>query len=392
VAKKLRLEGTNMTRRIQISTPSMGEEEWLALKEPIESGWLTQGEKVAEFETNFAQKHQVRHALATTSCTTALHLMLAAAGISKGDEVIVPSFTWVSTANAVLYTGAKPILADVDPNTFNIDFNHVKSLITEKTKAVIVVHLFGLCVDVINLRKLLPEHILIFEDAACAAGASLNGISAGAMGHAAAFSFHPRKSITTGEGGMLTTNDENLAVRASKMRNHGAEISEEQRHNGPSPYFLPDFKELGFNYRMTDLQGAIGVVQLSKLDMFIRERNQGAKIYDRYLSELDWIATPSRPANGIHAWQAYVVRIIGKDAKLRRNKLMENLEIQNISTRPGTHAIHSLDYYADLLKLTDQDLPGSAKSRDTSMALPLHNQMNEQDYLRVVKAVKESEL
>jgi dTDP-4-amino-4,6-dideoxygalactose transaminase len=176
------------------------------------------------------------------------------------------------------------------------------------------------------------------------------------------------------------------------MRNHGAEISEEQRHNGPSPYFLPDFKELGFNYRMTDLQGAIGVVQLSKLDMFIRERNQGAKIYDRYLSELDWIATPSRPANGIHAWQAYVVRIIGKDAKLRRNKLMENLEIQNISTRPGTHAIHSLDYYADLLKLTDQDLPGSAKSRDTSMALPLHNQMNEQDYLRVVKAVKESEL
>jgi dTDP-4-amino-4,6-dideoxygalactose transaminase len=379
-----------MSKRIQISTPSMGEEEWLALKGPIESGWLTQGEKVAEFETNFAKKHQVDHALATTSCTTALHLMLAAAGISKGDEVIVPSFTWVSTANAVLYTGAKPILADVNPETFNIDFDHVKSLITEKTKAVIVVHLFGLCVDVMNLRKLLPENILIFEDAACAAGASLNGISAGAMGLAAAFSFHPRKSITTGEGGMLTTNDKNLATRASKMRNHGAEISEEQRHNGPQPYFLPDFKELGFNYRMTDLQGAIGVVQLAKLDEFIEERDQGAKIYDSYLSELDWISTPFRPTDGVHAWQAYVVRIVGKDAKLRRNNLMENLETENISTRPGTHAIHSLDYYAKLLKLTDQDLPGSATSRDTSMALPLHNQMNEEDYLRVVKAVKES--
>jgi len=187
-------------RKIQIAVPRTGAEEWQACREPLETGWLTQGPKVAAFERAFAERHDVPHALATTSCTTALHLALVALGVGPGDEVIVPSFTWVATANTVLYTGARPVFADVDPTTFNIDPASVASCLTDKTKVVVPVHLFGLCADVDALKGGLPEGVAILEDAACAAGARYKGRWAGGLGDAAAFSFHPRKSITTGEG------------------------------------------------------------------------------------------------------------------------------------------------------------------------------------------------
>lgn len=197
-------------RNIPISLPSTGEDEWQAIKDPIMTGWLTQGPKVAAFEQAFAERHQVKHAIATTSCTTALHLILAALGIGAGDEVIVPAFTWVATANVVLYCGATPVFVDVDRETFNLDVSQVKAKITERTKAIIPVHLFGLCADIDALAAVAPG-IPLIEDAACAAGSSYKGRSAGSLGLAGAFSFHPRKSITTGEGGMVTTNDDELA-------------------------------------------------------------------------------------------------------------------------------------------------------------------------------------
>jgi len=378
-----------MTRQIQISLPSTGEEEWMATREPLMSGWLTQGPKVAEFEREFAQRHHVRHALATTSCTTALHLILAALGIGPGDEVIVPAFTWVATANVVLYCGATPILVDVLEDSFNIDPESVRRKITPRTKAVIAVHLFGLCADMDLLRAILPTGMPIIEDAACAAGAMYKGTSAGGLGLAAAFSFHPRKSITTGEGGMVTTNDPSLADTANMLRNHGASVSEEQRHLGPKPYLLADFNLLGFNYRLTDLQGAVGLTQLAKLDRFVTERDQWASFYIRELSELDWLRMPARPSDGTHAWQAFVTYVDPQKASMPRNEIMERLQAKGISTRPGTHAIHMLGYYRDRFGFQPDDFPIAKGCDLNTMAIPLHNRMSPEDYHYIVAALKD---
>jgi len=382
------MSGQADRRPIAIAVPSMGEEEWRALREPIETGWITQGPKVAAFEQAFAERHGVEHALATTSCTTALHLALAALEIGPGDEVIVPAFTWVATANVVLYCGATPVFADVRRDTFNIDIEDAVSRVTDRTRAVIPVHLFGLCADIDALRDGLPDKVAIVEDAACAAGAAYGERSAGSLGDAAAFSFHPRKSITTGEGGMLTTNRADLAERAEMLRNHGASVSEEERHRGPKPYLLPEFNLLGFNYRMTDLQGAIGSVQLAKLDDFVSERSRKARWYREQLAELPWLRCPDEPGNGRHAWQAFVTYVDPATAPMSRNAIMEKLQARKIATRPGTHAVHMLGYYSEKLNLTPEDYPGARDCEANSLAIPLHNRMADADYDAVVDALR----
>jgi perosamine synthetase len=374
-------------RIVQISLPATGEDEWQAAREPLISGWLTQGPKVAAFEKAFAERHQVAHALATTSCTTGLHLILAGLGIGPGDEVIVPAFTWVATANVVLYCGATPVFADVDPASNNVTAATVAACLSPRTKAVIPVHLFGLCADIPAIRAALPRHVRIIEDAACAAGARLGEVWAGALGDAAAFSFHPRKSITTGEGGMVTTNDPDLAAICDKLRNHGAEISEEQRHRGPRPYLLPDFNLLGFNYRMTDLQGAVGLAQLEKLDQYINERQAGADWYRDRLCGLKWLRLPEPPAMGRHAWQAFVTYVDPDAAPRPRNEIMERLQARGIATRPGTHAVHMLSYYRDRFGLKPEDYPGARSCNDNTMAIPLHNRMTQEDFEHVADAL-----
>jgi dTDP-4-amino-4,6-dideoxygalactose transaminase len=375
-------------RNIAISLPSTGDDEWNAVREPLLSGWLTQGPKVAEFEKKFASYHEANHALATTSCTTGLHLILAALGIGPGDEVIVPAFTWVSTANVVLYCGATPVFADIDPHTFNINPADIAHRVTSRTKAVMVVHLFGLCADMDAIRAVVPAHIPILEDCACAAGATYKGKFAGTLGLAGAFSFHPRKSITTGEGGMVTTNDSAYAEICDQLRNHGASVSEEIRHKGPKPYLLPDFNLLGFNYRMTDLQGAVGVVQMEKLSSFIKERQQWADFYCEELADVNWLRMPSRPTEGQHAWQSFVTHVDSALAPTPRNEIMEKLQQQGISTRPGTHAVHMLNFYSQKYDLKPQDYPGAQDANDNSMSIPLHNRMSADDYKYVVRVIK----
>lgn len=374
-------------RIIPISLPSMGMEEWEALKEPVFSGWITQGPKVKEMELKFAERHNVKHALAVSNCTTALHLALVALGVKAGDEVLVPAFTWVSTANAVMYCNATPIFVDVDPVTFNIDISKIKEKITNKTKAIIPVHLFGLCADVDAIKKIAPQ-LVIVEDGACAAGAALNDKPAGSLGDIGCFSFHPRKSITTGEGGMLTTNDDVLAERLNMLRNHGASISEEQRHKGPKPYILPEFDMVGYNYRMTDLQGAMGVVQLSKLDSFIDERQKWADFYQAELSQIPWLRTPKYDSSFKHGWQSYVVFIDEAQSPISRNDLMEYLQQAGISTRPGTHAVHMLGFYKHTFGIHPMDFPGAYACNEYSMSIPLHNKMVEEDYEYIVDILK----
>ena len=374
-------------RNIPISLPSTGEEEWQAVKEPLMSGWLTSGPKVRAFEDAFAERHHVKHAFAVTSATTALHLALAALEVGEGDEVIVPAFTWVSTANVVLYQKANVVFCDIDPATFNIDPEKLKDCITDKTKAIMVVHLFGLCANM-DAIKAVAGDIPLVEDGACAAGSGYKGTPAGALGTFGCFSFHPRKSVTTGEGGMITTNDDKLGEVTGVLRNHGASVSEEQRHHGPKPFILPDFDVMGYNYRMTDLQGAVGIVQLAKLDKFIDERQKWADYYIQELSSLDWMQLPIYSDDYKHGWQSFVTLVDPEKAPYSRNDIMEKLQAVGISTRPGTHAVHMLNYYRDLYGIKPKDFPGARMANDHSMAIPLHNRMVREDFEYVVQALK----
>ena len=374
-------------RIIHIAKPDTGEEEWQALREPLETGWLTQGPKVAAFEKAFAARHGVKHALATTSCTTALHLLLAAMDIGPGDEVIVPAFTWIATANVVLYCGATPVFVDIDSRTFNMDPSKVAAKVTKRTRAIIAVHLFGLCAEVEAIAAA-AHGVPIVEDAACAAGAAYKGRHAGTLGIGAAFSFHPRKSITTGEGGMVTTADDRLARRMNSLRNHGAEVSEEVRHVAPKPYLLTDFNLLGFNYRMTDLQGAVGLVQLAKLDRYIDDRQKWADYYARELAGIPWLRTPTVPAGCRHGWQSYVCTVDERKAGRSRNEIMDRLMEQGVNTRPGTHAVHMLTYYRKRFDMRPDDFPAARDADAYSMAIPLHNRMTAEDFEHVVRSLR----
>jgi perosamine synthetase len=374
-------------RSIAISRPSTGEEEWQALREPIMSGWLTQGSKVAAFERAFAERHRVKYALATTSCTTALHLILAAMEMGPGDEVIVPAFTWVATANVVLYCGAKPVFVDVDRATFNMGPARIAEKVTSRTRAIIAVHLFGLCADIDAIANAAPG-VAIIEDAACAAGAAYKGQPAGSLGYAGAFSFHPRKSVTTGEGGMVTTNDAVLARKIQMLRNHGAEISEEERHSGSKPYLLPEFNLLGYNYRMTDLQGAVGLVQLRKLDSFLAERQKWADFYCRNLSRVTWLETPVTPSGYSHGWQSFVCYVDESRAPAPRDAMIEKLYSKGINARPGTHQVPLLGYYRKRFGFDADDFPVASSCEQHSLAVPLHNMMSASDYHYIVDTLK----
>ena len=252
---------------IPIGKTYFDEDDFKAVVEPLKSGWVLQGKYVKEFEDVFSSFTDVKNSVAVSSGSTALQLVLSTYGLKEGDEVILPSFTWIATANAIEYTGAKPVFVDIDLSTYNIDVNKIENAITERTKGIIPVHLFGLCADMDAINSIAKKHnLFVVEDAACALGSYYKGRHCGSFGDYGCFSFHPRKSITTGEGGMITTNDAAKSDLCRSLRNHGASDKK------ALPFLLSDYDNLGYNFRMTDIQGALGVSQMKKINFLLDER------------------------------------------------------------------------------------------------------------------------
>ena len=372
---------------LQAQRRRLGEPLDQAILAAVAGGQWVMGPQVAELEAKLAAFAGVKHCIACANGTDALMIVLRAWNIGPGDAVFVPAFTFAASAEVVALVGASPVFVDVQDDTFNMDPALTAAAVTPATRAVVPVHLFGLCADMTAIGTAVGPSIAVVEDAACAAGASYHGRPAGGLGSAACFSFHPRKSITTGEGGMLVTADADLAGRAEQLRNHGAAVPEEVRHHGPAPFLLPDFDELGFNYRMTDLQAAIGLVQLSKLDAFVDERAQWAKWYSDELASLGWLRLPEEPEGGRHAWQAYVT-VVDEDAPIARNDLMARLHELGVATRPGTHSVPSTGYYRRRLDVETDSYPVATRLQEQSMAIPLHNRMTHDDYEYVVSAIR----
>jgi perosamine synthetase len=377
---------------IPITQPCLGDRELQAVRGPIESGWVVQGKRVQEFEERFAAFCRSPHAVASTSCTTALHLAVASLGLRPGDEVIVPAFTWVSTANVVEYMGATPVFVDVDLQTFNLAPSEVGAAVTEQTVGLLPVHMFGLCADMNAVSELAARHGLwVVEDAACAFGAWQAGRHAGTFGDAGCFSFHPRKSITTGEGGMLITDRDELAASGRVLRDHGGSRSDLERHEGDRAFLLADYERLGYNYRLTDLQAAIGCAQLERAEWILTERCRRAARYDELLRAVDWLATPKVPEGNVHGYQAYVCLFRPQEPNLgnarelhhRRNELMMRLEAMGVATRQGTHAAALVGYYAGKYGLTAESFQNAHLAELLSLTLPLYPQMTdeEQDYV-----------
>ncbi len=379
---------------IPITRAVFDEAEAQAVARVLESGWVVQGPRVAEFEAGFRAFTGLPEAVACTSCTTGLHLALLTEGIGPGDEVIVPSFTGVASANAALYVGATPVLADVSLETFNITAEEFERRITPRTRAIMAVHLFGLAAEMDAILEVARARgIKVIEDAACALGTLYRGRHIGALGDGGAFSFHPRKAITTGEGGMYTTSDPAKAAHARSLRDHGAAKSDHARHSARGAALLPVFDMVGYNYRMTDLQAAVGVAQLRKLDGILGARIARAKRYDELLAGVPGLIRPAEPEGHRHSYQSYVCRIpvdrLTEQAILagnaHRNAIMNALEEDRIATRQGTHAVHMLGYYARTYDMRPIDLPGAFAADHLSLSLPLYAQMTDEEQDRVVE-------
>ena len=374
--------------RIPITKPVFGPEELRAVQRPLETGWVVQGPYVKEFEDGFARFTGAACALASTSCTTALHLALAALDVKPGDEVIVPALTWVATPNVVEYMGARPVFCDIDLATFNIDANQLAGLVTPRTVGVIPVHLFGLCADMPAVRAFAERYGLwIVEDAACGFGARIDGRHCGTFGTFGCFSFHPRKAITTGEGGMVTTSEGPLAALVSSLRDHGASRSDLARHHAANAFVLPDHAHLGYNYRMTDIQGALGCAQLDRAEWILGQRARVARAYDERLAGVEWLIRPAVPPGFGHGYQSYVCMFQPEPPRVdtvdrvhdRRNTLMAAMEANGVATRPGTHAPVLLEYYRTRYAIDRATFPNALFADRLSLSLPLYPQMTDEE-------------
>jgi len=377
-----------MNAQMNITEPSFDDSEIELLRQVLGSKWVTQGPMTEKFEALVAANQRAKHALACTSCTAALHVAAMALGLGAGDEVIVPAFTWVTSAHAAEYVGAKAVFADIDLATFNIDPARLAAAITPRTKAVVAVHLFGLAAPMDEIRTICaPRGIRIIEDAACAISTTYKGAPVGVLGDIGCFSFHPRKVVTTGEGGALTTNDDALAQTIRSLRNHGATGLPPASAEPHGPWTMANFDRLGFNLRLSDIQAAVGVAQMAKLDRLVADRRAAARRYLDMLHDINDLVLPKAGDVDGHTFQSFVIRI-AEGGRARRNAVMAALASERIQTRPGTHAVHRLGYYREKYGLRPEMFPNAAAAEDTTITLPIVPFMRAQDQERVAAIIR----
>lgn len=357
-----------------MANPNIGEEEARAVYEVVKSGWLNEGKKVAEFENNFAEYIDTKHAVAFFNGTVALHAVLHALGIKPGDEVIVPSFTFISTANSVLFTGAKPVFADIDEKTFNISPEDVSEKITRKTKAIIPVHYGGQAADMTPLMELADDNrLFLVEDAAEAHGAQYKGKKVGSFGNAGMFSFTPTKNITTGEGGMITTNDSRLAEKLRLLKNHG-QIAQYNHIM------------LGYNYRMTEMQGAIGIEQLKKLDSIILKKQQNQEFLSEKLSNFKGLTPPYVASDRNHVYMLYTLKLDEEKAGLKRDVLMNALKEKGIMTKIYFPPVHLQQYYREIGYI-EGDLPNTEALYRSVFSLPCYSKLKKEELNYIISSL-----
>jgi perosamine synthetase len=348
---------------IRLAWPDVGPDELAAVAGVLDSGFLTMGPKVDEFERGLAAACGTADAVAVSSGTAALHLAVAALGIGEGDEVVVPAYTFPSTANAVVLTGATPVLVDVDPQTMNVDASAVYDAVTDRTRAIIAVHLFGRPLDWEALQSAVPPEVALIEDAAGALGARWRGMPCGGLGVLGCLSFHPRKVVTTAEGGAVTTSDPALAAAVRRLRHHGIDVGEGS-----------DIVQPSTNYRLSDLHCAIGITQLARLGELLNERRRVAEAYTERLQGV--VETPAADDGDEHGWQAYVVQVPGRD------EVLAALRAQGIEAQIGTYALHRLSAYR-----SQGRFPCADACFERALALPLHSRLTDDDIDTVAQAL-----
>jgi perosamine synthetase len=372
---------------MNLTEPSFDETEIEMLRACLSSKWVTQGPLTERFEKLIAERHQVKHAMACTSCTAALHLATLALKLGPGDEVVVPAFTWITSAHSAEYVGAKAVFADIDLATYNIDPVALEASITPRTKAIVAVHLFGLAAPMDEIRAVANKcGVAIIEDAACAIGTTYKNTLVGGIGDIGCFSFHPRKAVTTGEGGAVTTNRDDLAALVRSQRNHGATGLPDASAEDHGPWTMATFDNLGFNLRLSDIQAAVGVAQMAKLDRLLAERRRLGRRYSELMAGDNAIGLPNGGDLAGHSFQSYVIRLL-EGGRARRNRVMAQLAAEGIQTRPGTHAVHKLGYYRNKYGLKPEQFPNAAIAEDTTITLPVFAGMTEDDQQRVVELV-----